>query len=355
MDLSTGLRGNCGGGGTSTSPQRILWMDPVNLAALPEVVHMQDLSKALQHKDDGFKNMGLKMHLEKFRERSHWHCGGTRLVPTNGALFWKGLTEPSIPRYLFGSSHNYTLFIQPSRDYFAHNALQAYITRISACQRLKNPNAQYWPTWISIHTSKAYPYSSKTLILSAQKHAFFLRKGDRTVTNQTYCDISADIIKYLSSIWLAFRLAPRLVARGNRLCYRLRGVEYVLGEWLASTYHSGQEIQPKSYPLQIQRMSESGIDPVMEGIRLILQYDVFISPEGSDADFDFDDYYSNIDDVRETYGNKLRAPPGFLDEAPLSALVDPIKEILASRREDLDFHSAIYTAKRAFAKIPQRR
>ncbi|SJL15597.1 uncharacterized protein ARMOST_19099 [Armillaria ostoyae] len=88
---------------------------------------------------------------------------------------------------------------------------------------------------------------------------------------------------------------------------------------------------------------EHKVEPVTEGVRLILQYDVFVSHEEADL-HEFDDY-SNLDKVsgksrlhhsyEKIYDHELQAPSGSSNEDSLSSLVDAIQEIIASGTEEV--------------------
>ncbi|KAK0460284.1 uncharacterized protein EV420DRAFT_1536048 [Desarmillaria tabescens] len=89
---------------------------------------------------------------------------------------------------------------------------------------------------------------------------------------------------------------------------------------------------------------EHKVEPVTDGVRLILQYDVFVSPEKSDEDDDFDNSFSNLDNVsgksrlgydEKPYDNEIQVPSGFSNETSLSNLVDAIQEILVSGTEEV--------------------
>ncbi|KAK0436169.1 hypothetical protein EV421DRAFT_1739817 [Armillaria borealis] len=90
---------------------------------------------------------------------------------------------------------------------------------------------------------------------------------------------------------------------------------------------------------------EHKVEPVTEGVRLILQYDVFVSHEEGDP-HEFDDY-SNLDKVsgksrlhhssENVYDHELQAPCGSSNEDSVSSLVDAIREIIASGTEEVGF------------------
>ncbi|KAK0429861.1 hypothetical protein EV421DRAFT_1744932 [Armillaria borealis] len=98
-----------------------------------------------------------------------------------------------------------------------------------------------------------------------------------------------------------------------------------------SSSESGSEREPDILPsltaAAFYTDVEHKVEPVTDGVRLILQYDVFVSLEQDDPDDDFDDYDSNLDNVQ--------APSGFSNEASLSALVAEIQKIIAGGTDEV--------------------
>ncbi|KAK0436104.1 hypothetical protein EV421DRAFT_1981775 [Armillaria borealis] len=115
-----------------------------------------------------------------------------------------------------------------------------------------------------------------------------------------------------------------------------------------SSSESGSEREPDILPsitaAAFYTDVEHKVEPVTDGVRLILQYDVFVSLEQDDPDDDFDDYDSNLDNVsgksrldfgKKPYDNQVQAPSGFSNEASLSALVAEIQKIIAGGTDEV--------------------
>ncbi|KAK0244929.1 hypothetical protein EDD85DRAFT_785296 [Armillaria nabsnona] len=90
---------------------------------------------------------------------------------------------------------------------------------------------------------------------------------------------------------------------------------------------------------------EHKVEPVTEGVRLILQYDVIVSREKDDG-HGFDDS-SHLDKVsgksrlhysdNKIYDHGLQAPSGSSNEDSISSLVKAIQKIIASGTEEIRF------------------
>ncbi|KAK0438850.1 uncharacterized protein EV420DRAFT_1207547 [Desarmillaria tabescens] len=87
---------------------------------------------------------------------------------------------------------------------------------------------------------------------------------------------------------------------------------------------------------------EHKVEPVTEGVRIILQYDVFVSElslpstpnsDTEDSKLDMVAFHSSI--RCDDHGNELQATSRFASEDSISALVDAIQEIISSGTEEV--------------------